>query len=79
MNSNIVPNSFIAISDFHSYRYPLEKVKDYYLNEYEKIFILGDVTDRGKDRTGVYRPGPGLLRYVGKYLHGGHRSGHRHA
>ena len=62
MNSNIVPNSFIAISDFHSYRYPLEKVKDYYLNEYEKIFILGDVTDRGKDNKGT--DGIGILEEI---------------
>lgn len=53
MNSNIVPNSFVAISDFHSYRYPLDKVKKYYLNEYDKIFILGDATDRGEDHKGT--------------------------
>lgn len=40
--------SFVAISDFHSYRWPLEKVKDHYLNEYETIYILGDATDRGE-------------------------------
>ena len=32
----------------------LDKIKKYYLNEYDKIFILGDATDRGpkKDGTG---------------------------
>ena len=52
MNKNIVPNSFIAISDFHGYDYPIEKIKNYYLNEYDKIFILGDATDRGLDLQG---------------------------
>ena len=49
----IVPNSFVAISDFHSTRWPLEKIKHFYINEYDKIFILGDVTDRGKDNKGT--------------------------
>lgn len=53
MKNNIVKDSFVAISDFHGYEYPLEKVKDYYLNEYDKIFILGDVTDRGPDGQGA--------------------------
>ena len=44
--------SFVAISDFHSYRWPLEKVKDHYLNEYETIYILGDATDRGEYSDG---------------------------
>lgn len=52
MNSNIVPNSFVAISDFHSIEYPLEKVKKYYIEEYDKIFILGDATDRGENGVG---------------------------
>ena len=45
---------FVAISDFHSYTYPLEKIKKYYLNEFNKIYILGDATDRGEygDGTG---------------------------
>ena len=49
----IVPNSFVATSDFHSTRWPLEKIKNFYINEYDKIFILGDVTDRGKDNKGT--------------------------
>ena len=48
MINQIVPDSFVAISDFHAMEWPLEKVKDYYLNEYEKIFILGDATERGE-------------------------------
>lgn len=45
--------SFIAVSDFHGYRYPLDKVKKYYLNEYDTIYILGDATDRGEDKIGT--------------------------
>ena len=44
--------SFVAVSDFHGYRYPLDKIKKYYLNEYDVIYILGDATDRGEDRRG---------------------------
>ena len=54
MNKTIVPNSFVAVSDFHSMEWPLEKVKKYYLNEYDKVFILGDTTDRGEDWNGKY-------------------------
>ncbi len=39
-NTRAIPDSFVAISDFHSCEYPLEK---------EKIFILGDMTDRSPD------------------------------
>lgn len=45
--------SFIALSDFHGYDYPIDKINNYYLNEYDVIFILGDATDRGKDGTGT--------------------------
>lgn len=45
--------SFVAISDFHSYRYALDKVKKYYINEYDKVYILGDATDRGKKGDGT--------------------------
>lgn len=38
---------FVAISDFHSNRWTLEKIK-YYLNEHDIIYILGDATDRVK-------------------------------
>ena len=45
--------SFVAISDFHSYKWPLEKVKDHYIKEYETIYILGDATDRGEYSDGT--------------------------
>lgn len=51
--NNYVKNSFVAISDFHSYEYPIEKIEKYYLNEYDKIFILGDATDRGPKGDGT--------------------------
>ena len=51
--NNIVKDSFVVLSDFHAIKWPLEKVKDYYLNEYDKIFILGDATDRGEDWQGT--------------------------
>ena len=44
--------SFVVISDFHSYEWPLKKITDSYLNEYDKIFILGDATDRGRYGNG---------------------------
>lgn len=50
---NIVKNSFVVVSDFHSYRWPLDRIKNYYINEYEKIYILGDVTDRGEYEDGT--------------------------
>ena len=49
---NIKKGSFVVVSDFHSYDWPLEKVKEYYLDEYETIYILGDVTDRGELSNG---------------------------
>jgi len=52
MNNQIRPSSFIALSDFHSCTWPLEKVVNYYLREYETIYILGDCTDRGYDLDG---------------------------
>ena len=48
MTNQRVSDSFVAISDFHAMEWPLEKVKDYYLNEYEKIFILGDKMETEK-------------------------------
>lgn len=52
MNS-IIPDSFVVVSDFHSYEWPLNKIEKYYLNEYDKIYILGDATDRGKENNGT--------------------------
>ena len=66
-NKNIEQNSFVAISDFHSYRYPLEIIKNKYLKEYDKIFILGDATDRGEDNKGTH--GIKVLEEIMKYLH----------
>jgi len=45
--------SFVAVSDFHSMEYPLKKVEDYYIHEYEHVYILGDVIDRGKNNDGT--------------------------
>lgn len=53
MYTNIMPNSFVAVSDFHAIEWPLQKVKNHYLKEYDKIFILGDVTDRGENGQGT--------------------------
>lgn len=49
---NSYDENFVAVSDFHSVRYPLEKIKQYYINEYDKVYILGDATDRGHDKEG---------------------------
>lgn len=45
--------SFVVMSDFHGFRYPIEQIKNYYLYEYDKIYILGDATDRGYDGEGT--------------------------
>ena len=61
---NIKKDSFIVISDFHGYDYPIKKILQHYLEEYEYIYILGDATDRGP-----YRDGTGsinLLRTIKK-------------
>ena len=50
--SKIEKGSFVVVSDFHSIRWPLEVVVNKYFNEYDKIYILGDVTDRGSDENG---------------------------
>ena len=36
MYTNIMPNSFVAVSDFHAIEWPLQKVKNHYLKEYDK-------------------------------------------
>ena len=43
------PDSFVVVSDFHGSNWILDKVKNHYMNEYETVFNLGDITDRGKD------------------------------
>lgn len=48
-----VKDSFIAISDFHSTDTLLYKMINHYLDEYEYIYILGDVTDRGPNKDGT--------------------------
>lgn len=53
MKNNISTGKFIALSDFHSIGWPLELIKNKYINEYDKIFILGDATDRGDDMMGT--------------------------
>ena len=44
---------FVVISDFHSMKYPYLKMKYFYLFEYDDIYILGDVTDRGEKNDGT--------------------------
>lgn len=50
----MIKDSFVVVSDFHSYRWPIDIIKSKYLDKYEKIYILGDITDRGEydDGTG---------------------------
>ena len=50
--SKIEKDSFVVVSDFHSIRWPLEVVVNNYFNKYDKIYILGDATDRGLDKIG---------------------------
>ena len=45
MSSN---KDFIVISDFHGIYEVFFKLKFNYIFEYDNIYILGDVTDRGK-------------------------------
>lgn len=51
---SIERDKFVVVSDFHGYDWPLDKIKKYYLNEYDKIFILGDATDRGTNGYGIH-------------------------
>lgn len=44
---------FIVISDFHSMWEPYYKLENYYIFDYNNIYILGDVTDRGEDGKGT--------------------------
>ena len=54
--------SFVVLSDFHSFSWPVDKIEKYYLDEYEHIYILGDATDRGKNLDG--KDGIKLLRRI---------------
>lgn len=64
-NEQVNGKSFIAISDFHGYDYPIDKIVNHYLNEYDCIYIMGDAIDRGPlgDGTGSLQ----MLRNI-KYL-----------
>ena len=52
--------SFVALSDFHGYDYPIDKINNYYLNEYNKCIgvisyvILGVNVGRGDQRMYVF-------------------------
>lgn len=45
--------TFVVVSDFHNVEWPVKKIQDYYVKEYDKIYILGDATDRGIDGFGT--------------------------
>lgn len=49
---NIVQDSFVVISDIHSNDQAVDKIERFYLNEYDKIFVLGDITGRGRGMSG---------------------------
>lgn len=76
----IEKDSFVVISDLHSVPWTIEKITDVYLNKFDKIFILGDVTDRGYNNDGYYGLDMLLkikelsLKYPGRiiYLPGNH-------
>lgn len=55
--------SFVTVSDFHSNAWPLEKIQ-FYLNEYDVTYILGDATDRGNDKFGNVLNGKGGLKIL---------------
>ena len=50
---NIKKDSFIVVSDFHSIDWPLDIIEKNYLNRFDKIYILGDATDRGEKNDGT--------------------------
>ena len=72
---NIERDSFVVVSDFHSNKWPLDKVIKYYINEYDKVYILGDATDRGEieDGTGglnlLFKIRELTKKYLNKVLH----------
>ena len=47
MNDQI-KDSFVVVSDFHGADWVMDKIRSHYINEYEKIFNLGDIIDRGE-------------------------------
>lgn len=47
MSNDVKKGSFVVLSDFHGYDWPFDKIVNYYLSEYDTIYILGDATDRG--------------------------------
>lgn len=64
MNNKIKNGSFVAISDFHSNRWPLDEKIPKYLRQYDIIYILGDATDRGKDDYGNQLEGKGGVKLL---------------
>lgn len=53
ISSKTDDGTFVVVSDFHNVEWPVKKIQDYYVKEYDKIYILGDATDRGIDRSGT--------------------------
>ena len=60
--NNSAFGSFVVVSDFHAVKWPLQKVKEHYIKEYDKVYILGDVTDRGENGRG--KDGVRLLQEI---------------
>lgn len=58
----IEKDSFVVVSDLHSTPWTLKKIKEEFLEKYDKIFILGDVTDRGENSNG--KKGILMLRII---------------
>lgn len=53
ISSKTDDGTFVVVSDFHNVEWPVKKIQDYYVKEYDKIYILGDATDRGIDGSGT--------------------------
>lgn len=51
-------DSFVALSDMHGANWVMDKVVNKYLNQYETIYNLGDIIDRGE------KPFDLLLKYM---------------
>lgn len=54
--------TFVVLSDFHSNRWPLDEKIPLYLKEYDKVYILGDATDRGP--SGSSQQGNGGIKLL---------------